>query len=124
MQGGLDPKRLKEIFAQVVGPDVPFTARPMFGGFGCYIEGRIFATLLAAGAALKLPDGDFAALCAAGGAPMCYRPDRAPSKHYVRVPDSMLDDAAALAHWTQRAVQAARAAEPPARRSKTGRRRG
>jgi TfoX/Sxy family transcriptional regulator of competence genes len=84
----------------------------MFGGLGCYADGRIFAIIWKGGIALKLLGTDFTEFGAAGGVPVRFMPDKPPSKSYIRVPDAMLDDAATLAGWTRRAVRAALDAPP------------
>ncbi|MDB5367222.1 MAG: hypothetical protein JWM77_3149 [Rhodospirillales bacterium] len=105
---------LQAILDRAAGPGVPLRAKKMFGGVGCYADGRIFAIIWDGGIALKLLDVDFDAFCAAGGKPVKFLPGKPASKSYVRTPDPMVDDASALADWTGRAVRAALAAPPPA----------
>lgn len=104
--------QLQLLLDRAAGPGVPLTARPMFGGIGCYADGRIFAIIWSGFVSLKLLGDDFTSFAAAGGLPVQFMADKPASKTYIRVPDAMLGNAAMLAEWTGRAVRAALAAEP------------
>jgi TfoX/Sxy family transcriptional regulator of competence genes len=100
-----DPKRLREIMADAAPPELELAFRPMFGGIMAYAEGKPFASLFSLGMALKAKGPLMAELLAVpGAAPLRYRPDAPPSKSYVMVPETMLDDREALRDWIARAA--------------------
>ena len=101
-----DPKQLQKILQAAAPPDLELTFRPMFGGILAYVEGKAFASLFDGGLGLKLAGDDHAALLALPGAkPLQYEPNAPPSKTYVVVPDSLLDDPAALRPWIVRGAE-------------------
>ena len=107
-----DPKHLQAILAAAL-PDVPLTFKPMFGGILAYAEGKPLASLSDVGLALKLNGINHATLLATpGAAPLRYDPAAPTSKTYVLVPETMLQDPAALRSWTQRAIAALPAPKP------------
>ena len=109
-----DPASLRALLA-AAAPDLDLTFRPMFGGIMGYAAGKPFASLSDAGLALKLAGADHAALLALPGArPLQHEPDSPPSRSYVVLPRSVLDDPAALAAWARRS--AGSAAARPARK--------
>jgi TfoX/Sxy family transcriptional regulator of competence genes len=98
-----DPKHLQTILQKAAPPDLDLAFRPMFGGILAYVEGKPFASLFDGGLGLKLAGEDHAALLAVpGAAPLKYEANSPPSKTYVMVPDTMLDDPAALRAWIVR----------------------
>ena len=102
-----DPKRLRDIMADAAPPELELAFRPMFGGIMAYAEGKAFASLSDMGLALKAKGplmGEF--LAEEGAQPLRYRPDDPPSKSYVLVPDTILDDRDALQNWIARAATA------------------
>jgi DNA transformation protein len=97
----------------------PVTARAMFGGYGLYLDGRMFALISDDTLYLKAGDRNRAAFEAAGmGA---FRPrvgGRRMTMPYCEAPPELLEDGDALAEWARGSV--AIAAEAPARpRAKT-----
>jgi TfoX/Sxy family transcriptional regulator of competence genes len=93
-------------------PDVTFKA--MFGGYGVYVDGRIFATLSNVGLALKLPpDAQAELLALPGAARLRYEPDAPESKQYVVVPETLRADPEALQPWAERSITHARTQPPP-----------
>jgi TfoX/Sxy family transcriptional regulator of competence genes len=98
-----NPKALQAVMQAAAPPDLDLSFRPMFGGVLAYVDGKAFASLSDVGLALKLAGADHAELLATSGArPLRYEPDAPPSKSYVCVPDTMLDDPAALRSWIAR----------------------
>ena len=71
----------------------------MFGGFGVYVEDRIFISLSNVGVAFKLSASDHAALLAEGGEGLSYEPSTPPSKSYAVVPSEWHDKPAKLSEW-------------------------
>lgn len=86
-------------------PDLDLGFKSMFGGIMAYAAGAPFASLSDVGLAIKLAGADREMLLAIEGAvPLRYEPDQPPSKSYVVLPPSVMDDAAALHDWLKRSV--------------------
>lgn len=86
--------------------DRGLTFKPMFGGVCAYTQGRVFASLLNIGLALKLPpDAQAELLTEEGAKRLQYEPDAPPSKQYVVVPPPMQTDTPTLAAWLGRSVE-------------------
>jgi TfoX/Sxy family transcriptional regulator of competence genes len=100
-----DPKALQQVMQTAAPPDLDLSFRPMFGGILAYLDGKAFASLSNVGLALKLAGADHADLLALpGAAPLQYEPNSPPSKSYVTVPETMLEDQDALRAWIARAA--------------------
>ncbi len=81
------------------------TFRAMFGGLMAYADGRPVASLSNVGIGLKLGGDDRDELLEIPGAEMLrYEPDAAPSKSYVRLPDAVVEDPAALGEWLGKGI--------------------
>ena len=100
----------------------PVSARPMFGGVGLFLDGRMFGLIARDELFLKVGDTNRPLYEAAGEAPFSY-----PTKNgthtitsYWRCPPDLLDDADTLQAWARHAVEAALAAA----RRKPARKRG
>lgn len=99
-----DPKQLQTLM-QNAAADLELTFRSMFGGIMGYAAGRAFASLSDMGLALKLAEPHRGELLAAEGATaLRYAADQPPSKTYVVVPETMLQDAALLRSWIDRSI--------------------
>lgn len=110
-------ERARELFAFV--PDL--TTRKMFGGFGVYAGGRIFAIGDGEAVYLKVDDLTEGAFREAGSGPFVYDTgqDGTPlTMRYWRLPDEALDDEDALRRWTALALDAT--ARAPAKGGKKG----
>jgi TfoX/Sxy family transcriptional regulator of competence genes len=108
-----NPKALQAILQTAAPPDLELAFRPMFGGVMGYAEGKPFASMSDVGLALKMAGADHAELLALRGArPLQYGPDAPPSKSYVKVPETMLEDREALRHWIVRSVAGLARAKP------------
>lgn len=101
----------------VVGP---VEARSMFGGFGLYLDGVMFALIAYDRLYFKADDGNRQDFVDAGARPFSYQGRNRPIElSYYEVPAAVLDDPAALSGWAGRAQDAARRAKakrPPRRR--------
>lgn len=99
----------------------PFLARPMFGGYGLYIDGLIFGLLASSQVYLKTGDSNRAAFQAAGSVPFSYETSRGETTitSYWRCPDDVLADARKLRAWANNALIASRNArqKKPARKT-------
>lgn len=83
--------------------------RHLFGGYGLYLEGRIFALIAWDRLYLKVDGRTRADFLAAGGEPFAYQ-SRARSVElpYCTPPAAALASPAALLPWAEKAVAAAR----------------
>jgi TfoX/Sxy family transcriptional regulator of competence genes len=96
----------------VIEPSLPFTVstRRMFGGTMVYANGAPVASLSVAGFAVKLMSPHHEqALSLPGACPLRYGPDQPPRRHYVVLPDSVVDDDEALVSWLTAAAEDAAA---------------
>jgi TfoX/Sxy family transcriptional regulator of competence genes len=118
---GFDPKALCPVLERAVGLQRPLALRSMFGGVGAYADGAIFAILTDAGLALKLGADERQALLQAGGAPLRVPPEHIPSKSYVLVPATLLEDPAGLGDWAEKSIAFAKALPPKPPRPARGR---
>jgi TfoX/Sxy family transcriptional regulator of competence genes len=114
-----DPKQLQTVMQAAAPPDLDLSFRPMFGGILAYLDGKAFASLSNVGLALKLAGADHAELLALPGAkPLQYEPNSPPSKSYVTVPETMLDDPATLRTWIARGAEGMKSVVKTPRRTK------
>jgi len=99
----------------------PVSARRMFGGYGIYLDGLMFALVAADQLYLKVDAGNRAAYEAFGLQPFTYSGKGRPIRmSYQEAPGEGLDDPEVLCDWAREAYAAARrtrsAAKPkPAR---------
>jgi len=97
-----------------------FRARPMFGGYGLYLDGAIFGLVAWDKIWLRVDDKSRPAFEKAGMEPFTYsRDSKAVSVAYFRCPDSVLGDGAKLRKWATEARRAS-VERKPARKA-TGR---
>ena len=103
-------------------PVGPVEARSMFGGFGLYLDGLMFALIAFDRLYFKADEGNRQAFIDAGAAPFSYQGrNRRVEMSYFELPDAILDDPARLSDWAARAQDAARRAKAkraPRRRKK------
>lgn len=101
-----DPQALRPLIEAAAPEGVTLTFRAMFGGLMVYADGRPLASLSDIGVGLKLGADDREEILAEPGAEMLrYEPDAAPSKSYVRLPDTVVNDPERLAEWLARGVR-------------------
>jgi len=107
-----------------LAPLGPFQARPMFGGFGLYIDGAIFGLIASGQVFLKADDQNRATFEAAGSTPFRYVTTRGEktSTGYWLCPDAVLRDATKLQLWVTGSLAARRRAllKKPARKKTVG----
>ena len=100
-------------------PFGPVRARAMFGGYGLYLDGVMFALIAYDTLYFKVDDGNRGDFLAAGMRPFTYQGKRRPVEmSYYAVPPRLFDDPGALAGWADGAHRAAQRARrtPPRRR--------
>src|SRR3954447_10877854 len=84
------------------------TGRPLFGGWGIYWEGVIFAIHYRERLYFKVDDQSKGEYLAKGMGP--FRPnDRQTLRSYFEVPPDVLDDPEALLSWAREAIRAGQA---------------
>ena len=98
----------------------PVTARPMFGGYGLYAGGVMFAALDDDEMFLRTAEAAREDFAAAGSRPFAPIPGAKPMLGYWLVPGDVLEDRMVLPRWAERARLAAQAAKKTARRAKAG----
>jgi DNA transformation protein len=88
------------------------TARAMFGGYGLYLEGVMFALIAYDTLYFKVDDSNREDFIAAEMAPFTYEGKHKPiTMSYYQLPDTVLEDTPTLAIWVERAQAAARRAK-------------
>jgi DNA transformation protein and related proteins len=100
-----------EYLREVLSDFGPVTARRMFGGYGLFHGGLMFALVMDDVLYLKADDGNRPDFEAAALPPFDYeKRGRRVTLSYYQAPDDMLDDPDVAAHWACRALEAARRA--------------
>lgn len=97
------------------------SARKMFGGYGIYGDGLMFALVFDGRLFLKVDELTKADFVAAGCAPFVYEGQKQPIEmSYWTVPEAALESAEDMAPWARRALAAALRkanAKPPAKKT-------
>lgn len=85
------------------------TAKAMFGGFGLYRQGQIFAIIVDDTLYFKVGDANRPDYEAAGSEPFTYeaKGKRKIAMSYWRVPEDVLEDAESLGAWAEKAYRVA-----------------
>ncbi|WMS42836.1 TfoX/Sxy family protein [Acuticoccus sp. MNP-M23] len=112
---------LQDLFA----PVGPVAVRRMFGGFGVYRDGRIFAVVVGDELYLKVDEKTEAEFRAAPSVQWVYeKGEKTVKMPYWRLPPDAYDDTGILAHYAELAFAAAARAGTPKRAKKTVPRKG
>ena len=106
-----------------LSPWAAITAKSMFGGFGVYRAGQIFAIIIEDTLYFKVDDTNRPDYESAGSEPFTYEA-KGGKKHslsYWQIPSEVMDDPEALAQWAEKAYQVGlRAAKnKPKKKAKT-----
>jgi len=89
-------------------PFGPVAARGMFGGYGLFMDGTMFALIADDALYVKFGPGTRETFAAAGGRPFAYRRrGRTVEMSYWRVPDAVMADPARLCDWAALGLAAA-----------------
>ena len=107
----MNPDHIVEMFAGFG----PVTVRRIFGGFGIYADGTIFALALRGVIYLKADAETIPAFEREGRGPFTYAAKRGKRTvmSYWQLPDRLYDDADELADWARTALAVARRAKAP-----------
>jgi DNA transformation protein and related proteins len=114
----------KDFRDQMLGRLLPFgpvLSRSMFGGFGFYMEGLMFALIAYDQIYFKVDNGNRQEYIDAEMEPFTYQGKKKPVQmSYFRVPSEILNDPIELAEWAGGALDAAKrskATKPTRRKS-------
>ena len=107
---------------ELLGAAGRVTARRMFGGYGLYCDGVMFALIADDVLYLKADDVNRPELERAGSAPFVYEArGRRATMTYWRAPDDAVESRAAMAPWARAALAAALRAKAARPRTETSR---
>lgn len=112
----MDAESILELFAAFG----PVGVRRMFGGFGIYSDGIMFALAADGVIYLKADDATNAGFRREGTGPFTYaaKGNKRVAMSYWRLPDRLYDDPDELAVWAREALAAARRATSIGRRAR------
>lgn len=106
-----DPSTAARIEAALL-PLGPVMARRMFGGYGVFLDGLMFALIAEDRLFLKVDDQSKPRFAEAGSQPFVYEGKRRPVEmSYWLLPDAAAGDPEALVEWARIALAAARRAK-------------
>ncbi len=109
----------KEKIVEQLNQVAPVSARPMFGGYGLYADGVMFALIADKSLYFKVDDENRADYLEANMEPFIYERHGKPIQmSYYQLPATVLEDPATLLSWIEKAQAAARRSKKP-KRSKT-----
>ncbi len=99
------------------------TSRAMFGGYGIYQDGVVFAMVVDERLYYKVGESSRAEYEAHGAKPFTYLHGKGAAAKpvamsYWEVPEEILEDRAALREWTAKAIAASRAKKSAKKRGK------
>jgi DNA transformation protein len=100
-------RELADHVCDMLAPLGPVTARGMFGGFGIYLDGLMFALIADEVLYLKADSQTVAAFEAAGMGPFKPFAHKPMTMPYRQVPADVMDDADELCRWGRDAFGAA-----------------
>ena len=90
----------------------PVTTQGMFGGYGLYLEGVMFALIAYEALYFKVDDDNRGDYIAAETGPFIYnRNGKSIEMSYYQLPDAVFEDVGMLAEWVKKAHTAARRAK-------------
>lgn len=105
-------KAFCESVLQHLNQVAPVTARAMFGGYGLYINGVIFALIADHTLYFKVDDSNRESFVAAGMPPFTYDGKGKPMQmSYYQLPDAVWHDAEQLLGWIEKSAAIARQAK-------------
>lgn len=105
-------KAFCETVLQHLSPVAPVTARAMFGGYGLYTNGVMFALIAYDKLYFKVDDSNRDEFVNQGMEPFTYEGKGKPIKmSYYQLPDTVWHDAVLLVEWIERSAAIARRAK-------------
>jgi DNA transformation protein len=115
-----DPKTLafKDAVIRHFNQIAPVSARSMFGGYGLYLEGTMFALIAYEKLYFKVDDRNRADFEKFAMEPFTYNRNGKPVEmSYYRLPEDIYDDLGLLQEWLEKATEVARRSKTKRRRS-------
>ncbi len=110
----------KDRVVQQLNQVAPVTARAMFGGYGLYADGVMFALIAYETLYFKVDDQNQADYLEAGMTPFLYERHGKPIQmSYYQLPATVLADPAELLVWIEKAQAAARQSRKTKRSKKS-----
>ncbi len=104
-----ESKAFKDTVVAHLNQVAPVTARAMFGGYGIYAEGVMFALIAYEVLYFKVDEGNRADYEAVGMGPFIYSRDgKDMVMSYYQIPPDVYEDLGTLSDWVDRALAAAR----------------
>ncbi|MBF2025484.1 MAG: TfoX/Sxy family protein [Oscillatoriales cyanobacterium C42_A2020_001] len=102
-------KAFCELVLKQLNQVAPVTARAMFGGYGLYINGLMFALIANDVVYFKVNDSNREDFLTAGMQPFIYHGKHKPIQmSYYQLPEAIWDGVATLSVWVEKAHTAAR----------------
>lgn len=115
----MSDKAFCEAVLQHLNQVAPVTARAMFGGYGIYTEGVIFALIADEVLYFKVDDSNRHDYLNAGMRPFTYEGKGKPIEmSYCQLPDAVWQDLATLAVWVEKSATVSRRAKKQQKRHK------
>jgi DNA transformation protein len=114
-----DPQKLqfRDVVVTHLNRVAPVTARGLFGGYGVYSEGTMFALIADNTVYFKVDDGNRQDFIDLNMGPFTYEGKGKPIQmSYYQIPDEIWQDLPRLATWVETAIAAGRRAKQPPRR--------
>jgi len=109
-------RELADHVCDLLSPLGVVTARAMFGGFGVYLDGLMFALIADEGLHLKADASSKPPFESAGMAPFKPFADKPMIMPYWEVPAEVMDDPDQLCEWSRSAFDAALRTRKPKQR--------
>ena len=104
-----DKQQFRDQVVSRLNSVAPVTARGMFGGYGLYLEGVMFALIAYEKLYFKVDDENREDYIAAETGPFIYnRNGKLIEMSYYQLPDAVFEDMEVLAEWVKKAHAAAR----------------
>ncbi|MBE7385260.1 MAG: TfoX/Sxy family protein [Leptolyngbya sp. SIO1E4] len=104
--------RFRDDIVHCLNQVAPVNARAMFGGYGLYIEGVMFALIAYNTLYFKVDDSNRQDFVEAGMGPFVYDGKGKPVQmSYYQIPDEVLHDVTRLAAWVEKAHSVGRRAK-------------
>ena len=104
-----DKQQFRDQVVSRLNAVAPVTARGMFGGYGLYLEGVMFALIAYETLYFKVDNENREDYLAAETGPFIYnRNGKLTEMSYYQLPDAVFENVEALAEWVQKAHAAAR----------------
>ncbi|MEO1126036.1 MAG: TfoX/Sxy family protein [Cyanobacteria bacterium J06639_16] len=110
----VDPEkiRFRDEVVHRLNQVAPVTARAMFGGYGLYVEGIMFALIAYNTLYFKVDDGNRQDFIDADMGPFTYDGKGKPIQmSYYQLPEAVYNDVTQLVSWVEKAHAAARRAK-------------